>query len=133
MADHIASLKGVTPDLAGKLEKEGIKNADQLLAAATDYHKRGQLAKKVGVETSVLTEVVNRADLARIKGVAGVYADLLENAGVDSIKELAHRVPDHLHTQLDDINKKEHLTTHPPTLHQVEEWVSEAKTIGSHA
>ncbi len=35
-------------------------------------------------------------DLAHIKGIGPKYAQMLKNIGVDSIKELRHRNPEHL-------------------------------------
>jgi predicted flap endonuclease-1-like 5' DNA nuclease len=128
-ADPIKSLKGITDALAGKLKDHGIDNTDQLVAAALDYSAREKLAGTLGIATAQLTELVNRADLARISGIAGVYADLLENAGVDSVKELSHRVPANLHAKLEEVNGKLKLTARPPTLSAVEGWVAEAKKL----
>lgn len=77
-----------------------------------------------------LLEWVNRADLARVNGVAGVYADLLENAGVDTVKELASRRPDNLLAKLTEINAAQNLTQRLPSQAEVDRWVAEAKTLG---
>jgi len=34
----------------------------------------------------------------------GVYSDLLEEAGMDTVKELATRRPDNLHAKIDETN-----------------------------
>ncbi|MEP6774075.1 MAG: DUF4332 domain-containing protein, partial [Chloroflexota bacterium] len=62
-ADPIKSLKGITEALTGKLKAQGIDNTDQLVAAALDYSAREKLAGTLGIATSKLTELVNRADL----------------------------------------------------------------------
>ena len=131
MSDSIKSLKGVTADLAGKLGKEDINTVDELLASAADQGNRRALASKLGIELSALTEIVNRADLARLDGVAGVYADLLENAGVDSCKEMAQRIPANLHAKLEEVNDKMKLTQRVPTLSAVEGWVAQAKKFSN--
>ncbi len=100
MATSISSIKGMNPELAAKLKAQGITNTDQLVAAAGKAGPRRDLAKQVGVSGSELLELVNRADLARIKGIGDAYANLLEDAGVDSVKELAHRVPANLHDRM---------------------------------
>jgi predicted flap endonuclease-1-like 5' DNA nuclease len=74
-------------------------------------------------------ELANRADLARVKGVSGVYSDLLESAGVDTVKELATRRPDNLHAKLLEINEKEKLTERVPTAAAVESWIGQAKEL----
>jgi predicted flap endonuclease-1-like 5' DNA nuclease len=129
MSDPINSIKGVSDALASKMRDLGIRDADDLLGAAMDYGARGQLANKLGIATPALTEIVNRADLSRLKGVSGVYADLLENAGVDTVKELSNRVPANLHAKLEEVNKSKKFTERPPTMSMVEEWVSQAKKL----
>ena len=71
----------------------------------------------------------NRADLARVKGIGGVFANLLENAGVDTVKELAGRVPANLHAKLEKVNAEQKLSHHVPTVEQVEDWVKQAKEL----
>jgi hypothetical protein len=111
------------------MKSHGIDNTDELLSATADGSGRRKLAEELGIADSDLTELINRADLARIKGIAGVYADLLEYAGVDSVKELAHRVPANLHAKLEEANKEHKLTTRVPNEAQVEAWVAEAKSL----
>lgn len=127
MPDPIGSLKGMTPELAAKMKAHKISDTDALVAAAAEPGARRKLASDLAMEPAQLTELVNRADLARVKGVAGVYADLLEYAGVDSVRELSHRVPTNLHAKLGQVNDEHKLTSRPPTLSQVEGWVAEAK------
>jgi hypothetical protein len=72
---------------------------------------------------------VNRADLMRIKGVGSEYSDLLEAAGVDSCLELSHRVPEHLHQKVEEVNRSEGLVRRLPTVHEVEQWVTAARSM----
>jgi predicted flap endonuclease-1-like 5' DNA nuclease len=129
MSDPIVSIKGVTADLAAKFKGLGIADSDALLGRSRTPADRRELAGKVGVDASALTEFANRADLARVKGVAGVYADLLEQAGVDTVKELARRVPANLHAKLAEVNAAKKLTSRLPTAEMVAEWVTQAKTL----
>ena len=90
---------------------------------------RKELAKKLGVETSAVLELANRADLARIKGIGGVFGDLLESAGVDTVKELAKRDPANLTAKLAEVNAKQKLAGRLPTVAQVKDWVDQAKAL----
>ncbi len=123
----IAKLKGASPDIQAKLKERGIKTADDLFLAGLTPAGREELAAFAGVPSAEILELVNRADLARIKGIAGVYADLLEVAGVDTIKELKARVPEHLHAKLLEINAEKNLTPKPPALKTVKTWVTLAR------
>lgn len=72
---------------------------------------------------------VNRADLARIKGVSTQYADLLEFSGVDTVPELAQRRADNLHAKMVEVNDERNLVKRVPALSQVEDWIAQAKEM----
>lgn len=129
MANPVSAVKGVSQDLAAKLKAEGIGDGDKLLAVCRTPQDRRVLAAKLGIDLHTVTEIANRADLARIKGVAGVYADLLENAGVDTVKELSKRVTTHLHAKLVEINAEKNLAKRLPTSQMVADWVQQAKEL----
>lgn len=127
MALAIEKLKGATPELVAKFKACGIDTAEKLFEALLTAQQREELAVSFGVEKGVILELANRADLARIKGIAGIYGDLLEEAGVDTVKELKGRTPDNLHAKLLEVNAAKNLTPKPPTLKNVQTWVSLAK------
>jgi predicted flap endonuclease-1-like 5' DNA nuclease len=129
MTIPIKELKGIPAGLEAKLKEQGIANSDQLLDAARTPKSRREVADLGGVDVAVILELANRADLARISGVAGVYADLLENAGVDTIKELARRAPENLLAKLIEINDEKKLTSRPPNLEAVADWIAQAKKL----
>ena len=76
-----------------------------------------------------ILEWVNRADLMRIKGVGSEFADLLEAAGVDTVKELAQRRADNLQAKMAELNTAKNLVNRAPSVTEVEKWVGEAKTL----
>ncbi len=129
MATSVSSIKGMNPDLAAKMKAEGITNTDQLLEAAGKAGPRRELAKKLGINGSELLELVNRADLARIKGIGDAYANLLEDAGVDSVKELAHRVPANLHERMEKLNEEKKIVPRVPNVEMLTSWIDEAKQL----
>ena len=93
MAVPVKDLKGATAALVNKLKEKGISNSDHLLESAAKPAGRKELAGHCGCDAREILELANRADLSRVKGVAGVYSDLLEKAGVYTVKELATRKP----------------------------------------
>ena len=129
MAISVDKLKGITPALSAKLKAQGVKNSEQLLEAAKTPAQRKALAKEVESEPRAILELANRADLSRIKGIAGVFSDLLEQAGVDTVKELAKRRADNLHAKIIEINQEKQLSKRPPTAAMVDDWVSQAKEL----
>ncbi len=123
----ITKLKGVTPELEVRLKACGLDTAEKLFEAVLTTESRDQLAAAIQVDKQVVLELANRADLARIKGIAGVYGDLLEEAGVDTVKELKGRVAENLHAKLLQVNAAKNLTPKPPTLKNVQTWISLAR------
>lgn len=127
MAVNLKDVRGMTDTMLAKLKEEGLGNADKLLAAAGPAKERKELAKKLDIDHRELLEVCNRIDLSRVKGVAGVYSDLLEKAGVDTVPELAQRSAANLHKKIVEVNDAESLTKSAPSASDVEEWVAAAK------
>lgn len=131
MSDPIGEIRGMEPKLKAKLEAEGITNTQHLLEHAHTEHQRTELAHKVGTTQHVIKELVNRADLMRINGVGTVFSNLLEEAGVNSCKELQHRVSEHLHKTLEEIHTSKKLSQRAPTLSEVNDWVAQAKKLAA--
>jgi predicted flap endonuclease-1-like 5' DNA nuclease len=82
-----------------------------------------------GVSEKLILEWVNHADLFRIKGVGEEYADLLEEAGVDTVVELANRNAGNLVKKMAEVNARKNLVNKLPALSQVENWIAQAKKL----
>jgi predicted flap endonuclease-1-like 5' DNA nuclease len=83
----------------------------------------------VGISEKLILEWVNHVDLFRIKGVASEYSDLLEEAGVDTVPELAQRKPENLYQKIVETNQAKKLVRKLPTAAQVADWVAQAKAL----
>jgi len=129
MADSLIDIEGIGATYAKTLADAGLTNTDHLLDTAGSASGRKSLATKTGIDESKILEWVNRADLMRIKGVGSEFSDLLEAAGVDTVKELAQRVPVNLATRLTEVNEAKKLVRRVPSESEVSTWVSEAKTL----
>jgi predicted flap endonuclease-1-like 5' DNA nuclease len=122
-------IEGVGEVFAKKLSAAGAGSTDALLKQGATPKGRKELAAKSGVSEQKILEWVNHVDLFRIKGVGQEYADLLEEAGVDTIPELAQRKADHLVKKMEEVNKAKKLVRRLPVLSQVESWVEQAKKL----
>jgi len=125
----VSDIEGIGPVNAAKLNSVDIYTTSDLLEAGATPVGRKELAGKVGVSEDLILEWVNRADLFRIKGVGEEYSDLLEASGVDTVVELAKRVPENLHAKILEVNARDKLVRRAPTLNEVRQWVEEAKTL----
>jgi predicted flap endonuclease-1-like 5' DNA nuclease len=125
----IDAIEGIGPRNATKLRKARVRTTEALLKNAADKKGRKALATDTGIGEKMILEWVNRADLMRVKGVGEEYSDLLEAAGVDTVKELRNRNPKNLLKAMIDINEKKRLVRRLPTESMVERWVTAAKKL----
>ncbi|MBN1466922.1 DUF4332 domain-containing protein [candidate division KSB1 bacterium] len=130
MANYkISDIEGIGPAYAAKLKKTGVMSTNVLLKKGGTKKGRKELAEKSGVDETLILKWVNRADLLRIKGVGSEYSDLLENAGVDTVKELKTRNAENLHAKMQEVNAKKKLVRLLPSLKSVKKWVAQAAKL----
>ena len=125
----LLDVEGIGPVYAQKLKDAGVGSTDVLLKVGSTAKGRQDLAEKTGVAHTLILEWVNHVDLFRIKGVQEEYSDLLEEAGVDTVPELAQRNPDNLFEALVKTNAEKKLVRKMPTKKQVADWVNQAKKL----
>jgi predicted flap endonuclease-1-like 5' DNA nuclease len=125
----IIRIEGIGEAYAEKLKAAGIASTEALLEQGATRDGRDRIAKTTGISGALVLRWVNHADLFRIKGVEGQYAELLEAAGVDSVPELAQRVPANLTPKLGEVNVQKQLVRKLPSEEQVTDWVAQAKTM----
>lgn len=125
----LSEIEGIGEAYSTKLEEAGITSLENLLKTCCEKKGRKELAEKSGISEKLILGWVNRADLARVKGISTQYADLLKVAGVDTIPELAQRKPDNLQVKMAEINEEKNLVRKIPTTSQVEDWVNQAKEL----
>jgi nucleotidyltransferase/DNA polymerase involved in DNA repair len=125
----IIDIEGIGPAFAEKLEKANIKTVEGLLKEGASKKGRQAIAAASGIDEGKILDWVNMADLFRIKGVAGQFAELLKAAGVDTIKELRTRNAENLHAKLEEINATKNLTRVVPSAERVAEFIDQAKTL----
>ena len=128
MAYKLTEIPGIRA-ACEKLADAGVKTTQDLLTSAGAAAGRKALADKTNLSEARILEWVNRADLMRIRGVGEEFSDLLEESGVDTVRELATRVPATLQAMMTAVNKVKKLTRREPNLKEVEAWVTEAKTL----
>jgi predicted flap endonuclease-1-like 5' DNA nuclease len=126
---NLLKVEGIGPKYAATLAKAGVKTTGGLLKAGSTPKGRKDLEKNTGISGKLILEWVNLVDLFRVKGVGEEYSDLLEEAGVDTVPELAQRKPENLHAKMQEVNKVKKLVRQLPSEKQVKSWVSQAKKL----
>jgi predicted flap endonuclease-1-like 5' DNA nuclease len=125
----VSEIEGVGPAFAEKLKAAGVDTVEELLEKGASAAGRAALEESTGIAHAHILKWVNHADLFRIKGVAGQYAELLEAAGVDTVVELGTRNAANLAKKMDEVNAEKNLTNRVPSESEVEKWVAEAKSL----
>ncbi|MCB1171656.1 MAG: DUF4332 domain-containing protein, partial [Leptospiraceae bacterium] len=87
------------------------------------------IAKDSGLSPKLILEWVNHSDLMRIKGVGEEYSDLLEEAGVDTVVELAQRKAANLYEAMAKTNEKKKLVRQMPGESKIQDWINQAKKL----
>ena len=126
MAYKVEQIEGIGEVYAEKLNAVGIKTTDELLAKCATPKGRKELEEATGIAGGFILKWTNHADLMRINGVAGQFSELLEAAGVDTIKELRHRKAENLHAKMEEVNAEKKLTRRIPSVGQLEAMIEQA-------
>lgn len=129
MSYSITEIEGIGPVYAEKLAAVGIKTTEAYLERAKDPAGRKALESETGIEHGRILKWANMADLMRISGVGEEYSELLEAAGVDTVKELKHRNAENLAAKMVEVNEEKKLVRQVPSESQVTKWVEQAKEL----
>jgi predicted flap endonuclease-1-like 5' DNA nuclease len=125
----LTSIEGIGAAYAEKLTGDGIDTMEKLLAAGATAAGRKKIAAGCEISEKLILKWVNRADLARVKGIGEEYADLLELSGVDTVPELAQRNAENLHAKMAEVNAEKNATRQLPSVEKVRDWVAQAKDL----
>ncbi|MGB2957515.1 MAG: DUF4332 domain-containing protein [Bacteroidota bacterium] len=129
MPSPIAEIEGIGAVNREKLGQAGITTVEGLLEKGAARQARSEIADMCGLSEGQILKWVNMADLFRVRGIGSEYAELLEAAGVDSVKELRHRVPENLHAKMQQVNEEKKLVRQLPSAKQVELFINDAKKL----
>ncbi len=129
MAYRIEDIEGIGPAYGAKLREAGIQTTADLLSACATRVGRRALAERCGIDEKRLLTWANMADLMRIRGIGPQYAELLEAAGVDTVKELRNRNAANLTAAMREVNEKRRLVRAVPFEKSVARWIEEARGL----
>jgi len=125
----IVDIEGVGDVYAEKLVAAGINKVSELLDKCAAPKGRKELAEATGISEKLILRWTNHADLFRINGVGPQFAELLEAAGVDTVKEFRHRVAENLQPKLAELNEARHICGRVPAVVEVQKMIDQAKEL----
>lgn len=125
----LSMIEGIGPSFEVKLKAAGIGSVEKLLLAGADKKGRADLAEKTGISEKLVLKWTNHADLFRIKGIGGQYAELLEVCGVDTVVELANRKAENLAKKMAEVNAEKNLCNRIPPEKSIKNWIAQANKL----
>ena len=127
----IIDIEGVGDVYAEKLQAAGINKVSELLEKCAAPKGRKELAEATGISEKLILRWTNHADLFRINGVGPQFAELLEAAGVDTVKEFRHRVTENLQPKLVEVNEAKNICNRVPAVSEIQKMIDQAKELES--
>lgn len=125
----LTTIEGIGEASATKLKTAGVGSVESLLKKGATPQGRKEISQASGMDDGRVLKFVNHADLMRIKGIGGEYAELLEAAGVDTVVELSRRNAMNLHAKMKEVNAEKKLVRQVAAQSQVEDWIRQAKRL----
>ena len=129
MKYKIIDIEGVGETYAEKLTVAGIDTVEKLLERCASAKGRAEVAAETGISEKLILRWTNHADLFRIQGIGPQFAELPEAAGVDTVKELRHRVPANLEKRITEVNEARNLTGRVPSVKELTKMIEGAGTL----
>lgn len=122
-------IAGINEGYADQLKSAGVTTVEKLLSHGDSRQGRKAIAVKARINEKLVDKWVRHADFFRIKGIAGLKAELLEASGVPTVKTLATQDPEKLYEKLVRVNERRHLVERVPGPVQVRRWVQTARKL----
>ena len=129
MSYSLSAIAGIGSAMSARLKALGIRTSEKLLDASKTPKDRKSLAERLGVDEQLVLRWANLTDRMRIKGVREPYAELLKDAGVDTVRELKYRNPAKLAEAMAAANAKRKRVQLLPSEKRVGRWIEAAKRL----
>jgi predicted flap endonuclease-1-like 5' DNA nuclease len=125
----LESIDGIDGPYGLRLREAGVRSPGSLLKKGATPAGRSEISRLSGIPDTLILKWVNHADLCRVRGIGPEFADLLEEAGVDTVRELSRRKPEKLHEALLGTNREQNLVRQMPSPLQLKDWIDQAKKL----
>jgi hypothetical protein len=116
----LIDLPFVETDIINKLELQGIKDSKQLFENAAKLKDRQKLSENHNLPFDELSELVCLCDLVRITGVGPVFARIIFDSGICTVKDFLSYDAIELLERLTKTNSEKGLTKSKFTLKDIE-------------
>ena len=122
----IESIEGIGEGFGKRLKADGISTTEALLELCASDAGIARVCKCVELDEDTVKNWGTMADLMRIKGLGGQWAELMWRAGVSSVQDLAQREIEPLRARMREVNEEEHRVTELPGEKRVRKFIEDA-------
>jgi hypothetical protein len=127
----IEEIEGIGKGYSRRLRDIGISSTRKLLSRGIDSEGISEIAKQVNNEEFVIRSWVSMADLIRVSGIRGQFAELLVTSGIKSVQQLAKQDSTQLIEKLIRTITRENRKRAAPTIEMAIVWTAAAKNLPS--
>jgi predicted flap endonuclease-1-like 5' DNA nuclease len=125
----IESIEGIGQGFGKRLKADGISTTEALLQLCASDAGIERVCKCVDLDENTVRNWGTMADLMRVKGLGGQWAELMWRAGVSSVQDLAQREIEPLRARMREINEKEHRVAELPGEKRVMKFIADAASL----
>ncbi|MCK5895902.1 MAG: DUF4332 domain-containing protein [Cocleimonas sp.] len=131
ISNNIEEVDGIGKGLGKRFRKIGIKTTRELLEKCQHNDDVKKIAKIVNESEKTVKTWCLMADLLRVEGIDGKYAELLYLSGIHSTEELAASNVSKIKNKMKNVvnNQYQHHTKKVPTKKLTAKWISSAKKL----
>jgi predicted flap endonuclease-1-like 5' DNA nuclease len=125
----IEAIEGIGPGFGGKLRADGIDTIEKLLTTCATDEGVAEVCKCVDLDETTVRNWATMADLMRIKGLGGQWAELMWRSGISSVQDLASQEVAPLRLRFREVNDAEHRVAELPGENRVTGFIDQARSL----
>ena len=125
----IESVEGIGQGFGNRLKADGISTTEALLELCASDAGVNWVCKCVDLDEDTVRNWGTMADLMRINGLGGQWAELMWRAGVTSVQDLAQREIEPLRARMREVNEAEHRVAELPGEKRVTKFLEDAGSL----
>ncbi len=125
----VETIEGIGEGFGRRLKADGITTTEELLQLCSSDDGIARVCKCVDLDADTVRNWGTMADLIRIRGLGGQWAELLWRAGVRNVQDLATRDIGELRARMREVNEKEHRVAELPGEKRVARFIEEARQL----
>ena len=127
----IETIEGIGAGFGKRLRADGVDTTEKLLQMCVTNEGIEKVCKCVDLDADTVRNWGTMADLIRIKGLGGQWAELMWRAGVKNVQDLGGQEIESLRARMREVNEAEHRVAELPGEKRVARFIEDAASLSS--